>query len=65
MEEKMKVMGLREMNSSELQMMGGVALTVWSDVFGKIKAAINFIADYIPKIVKGFKDGFAALGGTN
>ena len=34
----------------------GLSLT---DVFAKAKSLINFIADYIPKLVKGFLDGFA------
>lgn len=50
--------GLREMDSSELILRGG-ASGIWTDVFTKAKSLINFIADYIPKLVKGFIDGFS------
>ena len=46
------------MHSSELILRGG-ASGIWADVFTKAKSLINFIADYIPKLVKGFVDGFA------
>lgn len=50
-------LGLMEMNSSELQIRGGAASL--DSIFTKIKNVVNFIADYVPKIVKGFIDGFA------
>ena len=59
MEEKLLLeTGWREMDSSELILRGG-ASGVWADVFAKAKSLINFIADYIPKLVRGFLDGFA------
>lgn len=50
--------GLREMDSSELILRGG-ASGIWADIFSKAKSLINFIADYIPKLIKGFVDGFS------
>ena len=59
MEEKMLLeTGLREMHSSELVLRGG-ASSLLSEIFNKAKAMINFIADYIPKLVKGFIEGFS------
>ena len=59
MEEKLLLeTGWREMDSSELILRGG-ASGIWADVFAKAKSLINFIADYIPKLVKGFLEGFA------
>lgn len=34
---------------------------VWSDIFGKVKSVINFLADYIPKLISGILDGFMAF----
>ncbi len=51
--------GLREMHSSELCLRGGASGSLLNEIFTKAKALINFIADYIPKIVKGFIEGFS------
>ena len=59
MEEKLLLeTGLREMHSSELVLRGG-ASSLLNEIFTKAKALINFIADYIPKLVKGFIEGFS------
>lgn len=51
--------GLREMDSSELCLRGGASSSLLGEIFTKAKSIINFIADYIPKLVKGFIEGFA------
>lgn len=58
MEEKLMLgLGFEAMSSSNLYLRGG-ASSFWSDLFTKLKAMINFIADYVPKFVKGFSEGF-------
>ena len=58
MEEKtMYGRGLRELNSSELQVRGG-ASGVLAGIFEKIRNLIDTIADYLPNFLKGLKDGF-------
>lgn len=61
MEEKMmKEWGLCEMNSSELLLRGGAsASSTFETIVTKVKNVINFIADYVPKLVKGFLDGYS------
>ena len=49
--------GLRELHSSELQMRGG-ASKVFAELFTKIRNLIDTIADYLPNLLKGIKDGF-------
>lgn len=49
--------GLRELNSSELQMRGGGS-GVFANIFEKIRNLIDTIADYLPNLLKGIKDGF-------
>lgn len=49
--------GLRELHSSELQMRGG-ASGVFAELFTKIRNLIDTIADYLPNLLKGIKDGF-------
>ncbi len=56
---KWKARGWSEVHSSELLIRGGS--NVWSDIFGKVKSIINFLADYIPKLFSGILDGFAAF----
>ena len=58
-EMKWKARGWSEVCSSELLIRGGS--NVWSDIFGKVKSIINFLADYIPKLFSGILDGFAAF----
>lgn len=59
MEEKMmKAWGFREMNSSELQLRGGASGNFFTGVVEKVRDVIDFIADYLPKLLEGFKDGF-------
>jgi len=50
-------LGFEAMTSSALYVRGG-ANAFWTDLFTKLKAMINFIADYVPKFVKGFTEGF-------
>ncbi len=58
-EMKWKARGWSEVHSSELLIRGGSS--VWSDIFGKVKSVINFLADYIPKLISGIMDGFLAF----
>lgn len=59
MEEKMmKAWGFREMNSSELQLRGGASGNFFTGVVEKVRDVINFIADYLPNLLAGIKDGF-------
>ena len=58
MEEKMKRLGLCEMNSSELLVRGGSGLK-WSDIVEKLRNIFDFIGDYLPKLLSGIVDGFA------
>ena len=59
MEERiLKDCGLCEINSSELQIVGGAG-TAFTKIFEKVRNIIDFLADYIPSLVKGFTDGFA------
>lgn len=52
--------GLREVNSSELMLIGGATKTsAWTKIVEKIRSFFDFLADYIPQIVQGFVDGFA------
>jgi len=53
----MKAWGYREITSSELQVRGG-ADTTFTKVFEKIRNLIDFIGDYLPKLLAGIKDGF-------
>jgi len=58
MEEKLMIeRGLRDLNSSELQMRGGTAKNVIATIFEKIRNLIDTIADYLPNLLKGIKDG--------
>lgn len=50
--------GLRELNSSELQMRGGTDKGLFANIFEKIRNLIDTIADYLPNLLKGLKDGF-------
>lgn len=57
MEEKMKRLGLCEMNSSELLVRGGSGWK-WTDIVEKIRNILEFIGDYLPKLLSGLADGF-------
>jgi len=58
MEEKLMIeRGLRELNSSELQMRGGTAKSVIATILEKIRNLIDTIADYLPNLIQGIKDG--------
>lgn len=59
---KMQGRGLRELDSSELQMRGGASKSTFATIFEKIRNLIDTIADYLPNLLKGLKDGF--LGST-
>lgn len=53
----MKAWGYREITSSELQVRGG-ADSAFSKAFEKVRNIIDFIGDYLPKLLAGVKDGF-------
>lgn len=61
MEEKNLVkMGFVEIGSSDLFARGGASeQSVFEKIFVKLKALINFIADYVPRFIDGFKEGFS------
>ena len=59
MEEKMFGLGLMEMDSSELLIRGGASPSTFENIVTKVRYVINFIADYVPKLVKGFIDGYS------
>ena len=66
MEEKLLIArGLRELNSSELQMRGGTAKDVITAIFEKIRNLIDTIADYLPNLLKGIKDGLMGIDFLN
>jgi len=46
--------------SSELQTRGG-ASKGWLNIVDKIRNIIDFIGDYIPKLIQGFTDGFLGV----
>ena len=50
--------GLRELHSSELLMRGGADKSMIASIFEKIRNLIDTIADYLPNLLKGLKDGF-------
>lgn len=58
MEEKMMMLGLREVNSSELQIRGGAKASVFSQVVEKLRNFFEFLAEYLPQLIKGFAAGF-------
>lgn len=66
MEEKlMNEWGLREMTSSELQLRGGADKSKLATILEKIRNLLDTIMDYIPNLLKGFKDGFLCLDRDN
>jgi len=56
-EQFMSGLGFEAMSSSSLYLRGGSS-EFWTNLFTKLKAMINFIADYVPKFIKGFSEGF-------
>lgn len=53
-------LGLLEMDSSDLLLLrGGATSSTFETIVTKVRYVINFIADYVPKLVKGFVDGYA------
>ena len=53
---------LEGLNSSELCICGGVAAEFdLGGIIAIIRKVIDFLADYIPQLIKGFKDGFEFL----
>lgn len=53
---------LEGLNSSELNICGGVALEFdLGSIVAIIRKVIDFLDDYIPQLLKGFKDGFSQL----
>ena len=42
----------------ELQIRGGTDKNIFVKVFEKIRNLIDTIADYLPNLLKGIKDGF-------
>lgn len=62
MEEKlMNEWGLRAMTSSELQLRGGAEKKLLATILEKIRNLIDTIMDYLPNLLKGFKDGFLGM----
>lgn len=61
-EKRLKELGLREMTSIELQSAGGATVSA-AALFEKVRAIINFIGDYLPKLLKGIVDGWNSLKG--
>ncbi|HKM12489.1 MAG TPA: hypothetical protein PL115_01055 [Bacteroidales bacterium] len=61
-EKRLKALGLREMTSIELQSAGGATVSAAS-LFDKVRAIINFIGDYLPKLLRGIIDGWNSLKG--
>ena len=60
MEETLRKWGLCEItDSSELQVMGGAAGSdsAFAKIFEKFRNLVDFLSDYIPKLLEGFKDG--------
>ena len=50
---------LEGLNSSELSICGGVAAEFdLGGIVAIIRKVIDFLDDYIPQLIKGFKDGF-------
>ena len=61
MEEKlMNEWGLRAMTSSELQLRGGAEKKLLATIL-EIRNLIDTIMDYLPNLLKGFKDGFLGM----
>lgn len=58
-ENSMKGLGFGEITSSELQIRGG-ASALWQKIVDKVRNMIDFISDYVPKLIEGFRDGFEA-----
>ncbi len=53
---------LEGLNSSELYICGGVAAEFdLGGIIAIIRKVIDFLDDYIPQLLKGFKDGFGLL----
>ena len=53
---------LEGLTSSELNICGGVTLAFdLGNIIGIIRKVIDFLDDYIPQLLKGFKDGFGLL----
>ena len=62
MEEKlMNEWGLRAMTSSQLQLRGGAEKKLLATILEKIRNLIDTIMDYLPNLLKGFKDGFLGM----
>jgi len=57
-EKKLLGLGFEAMSSSTLLSVRGGTSDFWSNLFTRLKAMINFIADYVPKFLKGFGEGF-------
>ncbi len=56
---------LEGLSSSELAICGGVAAEFsLSNIISIIRKVMDFLDDYIPHLLKGFKDGFG-IGGSN
>lgn len=54
--------GLREVTSSELQLLGGTGSSKFNQAVEKIRNFFDFIADYIPSLVQGVIDGLSGKG---
>lgn len=56
-EKRMNELGLKELNSSELQTAGGISFTDALRFAEQIRTIIYFIGEYVPELIRGFKDG--------
>lgn len=56
----MKGLGFGDLDSSELRILGGASSPLWQKIIDKVRNMIDFISDYIPKLLQGFRDGFEA-----
>lgn len=55
----MKALGFERLNSSDLQTRGGITADDVLSLFAKVRLLIDFIGDYIPKLIKGIRDGLS------
>ncbi len=58
-EQRKRATALEGLASSELAICGGIALEFdLGGIVAIIRKVIDFLDDYIPQLLKGFKDGF-------
>ncbi|MDD2594646.1 MAG: hypothetical protein PHD11_02355 [Bacteroidales bacterium] len=57
-EKRVKELGLKELNSSELQTRGGASLVDYIKAYEQLRTVVDFLGDYIPSLIRGFRDGY-------